>query len=71
MQQKRRIREQSREDLKSLNLTWLNEMVNTNAQLREKMSLFWHGHFACRDINIFFQQLMLDEIRSNALGKFW
>jgi uncharacterized protein (DUF1800 family) len=67
---KRRIREQSREDLKSLNLTWLNEMVNTNAQLREKMSLFWHGHFACRDINIFFQQLMLDEIRSNALGNF-
>jgi len=67
---KKRIREQSREDLKSLNLTWLNTMVNTDAQLREKMSLFWHGHFACRDINIFFQQQMLDDIRNNALGNF-
>ena len=67
---RKKIRDQSREDLKSLNLTWLNEMVDTDAQLREKMSLFWHGHFACRDINIFFQQLMLDEIRSNALGSF-
>lgn len=67
---RKKIRQQSREDLKNLNLTWLNEMVNTDAQLREKMSLFWHGHFACRDINIFFQQLLLDEIRSNALGNF-
>lgn len=67
---RKKIREQSREDLKNLNLTWLDEMVNTDAQLREKMALFWHGHFACRDVNIFFQQLMLDEIRSNALGNF-
>ncbi len=67
---KRQIRQQSREDLKSLNLKWLDEMINTDAQLREKMALFWHGHFACRDINIFFQQLMLDDIRSNALGNF-
>lgn len=67
---RKKIRQQSREDLKNLNLTWLNEMVNTNAQLREKMALFWHGHFACRDVNIFFQQLLLDEIRGNALGNF-
>ena len=67
---RKKIRDQSREDLKNLNLTWLNEMVNTDAQLREKTALFWHGHFACRDINIFFQQLMLSEIRSNALGNF-
>ncbi len=67
---RKRIRQQSREDLKSLNLKWLDEMINTDAQLREKMALFWHGHFACRDINIFFQQLMLADIRSNALGNF-
>jgi uncharacterized protein (DUF1800 family) len=67
---KKKIRNQSREDLKNLNLTWLNQMVNTDSQLREKMSLFWHGHFACRDVNIFFQQLLLDEIRNNALGNF-
>jgi uncharacterized protein (DUF1800 family) len=69
-EQRVELRKQSREDLKSLNLRWLDEMINSAAQLREKMAFFWHGHFACRDINIYFQQLMLQEIRSHALGNF-
>jgi uncharacterized protein (DUF1800 family) len=64
------IREQSREDLKNLNILWLEEMINGEAQLREKMSLFWHGHFACRVINSYFQQELLQTIRENALGNF-
>lgn len=68
--QKKMIREQSREDLKNLNLRWLDEMINSEAQLREKMSLFWHGHFACRVINSYFQQELLQTIRENALGNF-
>lgn len=67
---RKKIREQNRDDLKSLNLYWLNEMVQSDAQLREKMSFFWHGHFASRNINIFFQQQLLDIIRQNALGNF-
>jgi uncharacterized protein (DUF1800 family) len=66
----RKRRQQSREDIKNLNLAWLDEMINSEAQLREKMSLFWHGHFACRVINSFFQQDLLHIIRSNALGNF-
>ena len=69
-EQRRKIREQSRDDLKILNIRWLNEMINSEAQLREKMSLFWHGHFACRVINSYFQQEMLHTIRTNALGNF-
>ncbi|HEY4875905.1 MAG TPA: DUF1800 domain-containing protein [Puia sp.] len=68
--EKKQMRKQSQDDIKSLNLAWLNEMVNTDAQLREKMSLFWHGHFASRNLNIFYQQLLLDTIRKNALGNF-
>ena len=68
--QKKMIREQSREDLKNLNLLWLDEMINNEAQLREKMSLFWHGHFACRVVNSYFQQELLQIIRANALGNF-
>lgn len=68
--QKQEIKKQSREDLKNLNLRWLDEMVNGNAVLREKLSFFWHGHFACREINIFYQQHLLDIIRKNALGNF-
>jgi uncharacterized protein (DUF1800 family) len=69
-EQKKKIRQQSREDLKNLNLRWLDEMINSEAQLREKMSLFWHGHFACRVINSYFQQELLHVIRANALGNF-
>ena len=68
--QKKQLRQQSKEDLKNLNLSWLKEMVNSEQQLREKMSLFWHGHFASRNINILYQQQLLDIIRRNALGSF-
>ncbi len=69
-EQKRMVQAQSRSDLKNLNLLWLDEMINTEGQLREKMSLFWHGHFACRVINSYFQQELLHTIRENALGNF-
>jgi uncharacterized protein (DUF1800 family) len=68
--EKKQIRKQSEHDIKSLNLAWMNEMVQSEAQLLEKMSFFWHGHFASRNVNIFYQQLLLDTIRKNALGNF-
>jgi Protein of unknown function (DUF1800) len=68
--EKKQIRKQSEQDIKTLNLAWLNEMIVSDAQLREKMSLFWHGHFASRTFNVFDQQLLLDIIRRNALGNF-
>ena len=67
---KKFIREQSQEDLKNLNLRWMAEMINSEAQLREKMAFFWHGHFACREINIFYQQLLLQEMRTRSLSNF-
>lgn len=69
-EQKRQIRKQSREDLQNLNLLWLEEMTHSKAQLREKMALFWHGHFASRNINILYQQQLLTVIREHALGNF-
>ncbi len=67
---RKKRREKSRDDLRAMNLRWLNSMINSEAQLREKMSLFWHGHFACRIQNSFFQQELLHIIRTNALGNF-
>lgn len=67
---KKKMRQQSREAVRSLNLYWLSEMVNSASQLREKMAFFWHGHFACRNLNIFYQQGLLDIIRRNATGNF-
>jgi len=67
---RKKIREQSRDDIKNMNIRWLDTMVNSEAQLREKMSLFWHGHFACRIQNSYFSQELLHIIRTNALGSF-
>lgn len=67
---RKQIRDKSKEDLKIMNTRWLDKMVNSEAQLREKMSLFWHGHFACRSQNSFYQQELLHIIRTNALGNF-
>jgi uncharacterized protein (DUF1800 family) len=68
--EKKRVRQESREGLKSLNLLWLEEMTHSKAQLREKMAFFWHGHFASRNINILYQQQLLHVIRQHALGNF-
>ena len=52
---------------------WLDRMVQTRHPLREKMALFWHGHFATteeklRDYRKIRQQL--DTLRHGALGSF-
>lgn len=67
---RRQIQQQQRQALRNLNLTWMQEMATSKAQLREKTALFWHGHFACRSTNIFYQQQLLHVLRSNALGSF-
>lgn len=67
---RRRFQQESRESIRNLNMLWMYEMVNSAAQLREKMAFFWHGHFACRNLNIFYQQGLLDILRRNALGNF-
>jgi uncharacterized protein (DUF1800 family) len=68
--ERRNIQQQTRQAIKNLNLLWLENMVDSDQQLREKMAFFWHGHFASRNLNVFFQQQMLDVIRQNALGSF-
>lgn len=68
--QRRELQKNYRDGIKRLNLAWMNQMVNSDAQLREKMALFWHGHFASRQVNLFFNQALLNEIRTRALGNF-
>lgn len=68
--ERKMVQQKNRDGIRNLNIYWLHEMVNSAAQLREKMAFFWHGHFACRNINIFYQQGLLDVIRRNALGNF-
>ena len=53
-----------------LNIDWIMRMVNTSAVLREKMTLFWHGHFACRSNNPMYAQQLNNIQRQHALGSF-
>lgn len=68
--QRKEIRQMNEQAIRDLNVSWMLEMIGSPNALREKMALFWHGHFACRTQNIFFNQQLLQVIRENALGNF-
>ena len=60
-------------DAKQLATWWLHRMLNTPTPLIEKMTLFWHGHFATgaekvQDAELMYTQNKL--LRDNALGNF-
>jgi uncharacterized protein (DUF1800 family) len=69
-EERKKVQQKQREGVRSLNLNWLKLFVHTDAQLREKLAFFWHGHFACRNLNVFYQQGLLDVLRRHALGSF-
>lgn len=48
---------------------WLVRMINTKRPLQEKMSLFWHGHFATANAKVNSPQLMVMQYQLfNRLG---
>lgn len=57
-------------NVKLLNLEWIKLMGRTEGQLREKLALFWHGHFAVRTRGYEHVTLYINTLRSNALGNF-
>jgi uncharacterized protein (DUF1800 family) len=61
---------QQRQQEKDLNLAWINRMSTTANPLEEKMTLFWHNHFACRSNVALFAQQLNNVQRANALGNF-
>lgn len=67
---KRALQKMNEEGIRNLNLAWMQEIIGTDHPLLEKMSLFWHGHFACRVGNVNHNQQLLQVIRDNALGNF-
>ncbi|WP_240975098.1 DUF1800 domain-containing protein [Chitinophaga fulva] len=69
-EQRKTVNEMNTQGIKDLNVAWMNMMQKSDHPLREKMSLFWHGHFACRTQNVLFNQQLISEIRNNALGNF-
>jgi uncharacterized protein (DUF1800 family) len=67
---KKMYRKMLNEKKNDLNVSWLRKMIAAKAQLSEKMTFFWHCHFACRDDNPVLMQMMNNVVRDNALGNF-
>ncbi len=52
---------------------WFREMLTTPSPLEEKMTLFWHNHFATSQQKVKFTPLLYQQnvlLRQNALGNF-
>jgi uncharacterized protein (DUF1800 family) len=62
--------ERSRKMIMNLNVTWLKSMAAFEGNIREKMTFFWHGHFASTSSNAYLVQQQNNLIRKHALGSF-
>jgi uncharacterized protein (DUF1800 family) len=60
----------SQKELKSMSVSWIKKMTTEKAQLREKMTLFWHNHFATHVPFSYLAQDQNNMLRKHALGKF-
>ena len=60
-------------DFMKIREAWISRLVQTNQPLVEKMTLFWHNHFATAEYKVNSPALMLlqnNTLRRNALGSF-
>jgi hypothetical protein len=59
--------------IESLGAWWLRRMIYTPHPLLEKMTLFWHNHFATSHVSVGNPRLMMQHVqllRSHALGRY-
>lgn len=59
--------------LDSLRAWWVGQMLNNGPNIREKMTLFWHNHFATEADVVFVAQGLYNHyalLRQNCLGNF-
>jgi uncharacterized protein (DUF1800 family) len=68
--ERKKMREYRNEQDKKLNLAWLKKIMSGHEALNEKMTFFWHDHFACKDDNPLDAQYLNNTIRKYALGDF-
>jgi uncharacterized protein (DUF1800 family) len=69
-EQRKALQEKRNQQEKALNVAWMQQLSTGKAQLREKMTLFWHNHFACNIGNYYYQQELNNIQRTYALDNF-
>jgi uncharacterized protein (DUF1800 family) len=69
--QKKALRKEEQKKVRRLNLHWIQRMGSPNySDLLERMTLFWHGHFACTTRLGSLATAQLNTLRTHALGNF-
>ncbi|HEY2615074.1 MAG TPA: DUF1800 domain-containing protein [Chthoniobacterales bacterium] len=72
-EKQREFRQMEGESILDLRRWWLDRMMTTRAPLIEKMTLFWHGHFATSMEKVkdgYWMWRQNDTLRRHALGNF-
>lgn len=72
-QMRQKARQEDRKQVTAARTWWLERMIETPRPFEEKMTLFWHGHFAAgyRAIEDSWHMLVQNEMfRTNATGNF-
>ncbi|WP_432714508.1 DUF1800 domain-containing protein [Pedobacter sp.] len=69
-EERKMIIRQQNEKGRDLNVEWMEKMMSSSSPFLEKMTLFWHGHFACRSNNPYYAQQLNNIQRTHALGNF-
>ena len=69
-EERKQLFKKNREHTRTLNGAWMQQMRDQDVNLREKMTLFWHDHFACRLNNPYLTQVQNNTLRTHALGSF-
>ncbi|MCE7994588.1 MAG: DUF1800 domain-containing protein [Roseivirga sp.] len=64
-----KVRE-TRRQVRGMSLRWMALLTDQNTAVREKLTLFWHDHFAVRTDNGYHAQLHNNVLRKYALGKY-
>lgn len=65
------LRDQQRQQLVQVNADWVRRMADPQSSaLLERMTLFWHGHFACRLRGGHLAAQQINTIQRYALGNF-
>lgn len=69
-EERKEARKENRVREADVGLVFFYSMLEPKNALREKMSLFWLNHFACRFSVVTVCQSFLNTIRKNAIGSF-
>lgn len=70
LQERRKRKRNLRGAKERLNFFWMQEMANSEAQIAERMALFWHDHFACNVGHPLLAQRQINIFRTKGLAYF-